>query len=75
MTLRLLPPTGYVTFDHRPRGWLTSLILPVITLAVPAIAMIAKQTRDAVAAALDRPFIRTLRAAGVPSGRSCTGTL
>ena len=48
-----------------PAGWLKSIVLPVITLAVPATAIIAKQTRDAVATALDRPFVRTLRAAGV----------
>jgi peptide/nickel transport system permease protein len=65
VTLRLLPPTGYVDPTTDPIGWITSLILPVITLAVPAIATIAKQTRDAVATALDRPFTRTLRAAGV----------
>jgi peptide/nickel transport system permease protein len=39
---------------------------------VPGVAVIAKQTRDAMREALDRPFIRTLRAAGVP-GRSLVG--
>lgn len=61
----LLPPTGYVPIVDDPVGWLTSLVLPIITLAVPATAIIAKQTRDAVSSALDRPFVRTLRAAGV----------
>ena len=46
--------------------WFTSLVLPVITLAVPAAAIIAKQTRDAVSTALNRSFVRTLSAAGVP---------
>lgn len=65
VTWHLLPPTGYVRLSEDPIEWLRSLVLPVITLGLPASAIIAKQTRDAVAAALDRPFTRTLRAAGV----------
>jgi peptide/nickel transport system permease protein len=72
VTLRLFPATGYVPVSQSPAGWLASIALPVITLAVPGIAVIAKQTRDAMREALDRPFIRTLRAAGVP-GRSIIG--
>ena len=60
----LFPPTGYVPIVDDPAGWLTSLVLPVITLAIPATAIIAKQTRDAISASLDRTFVRTLRAAG-----------
>jgi peptide/nickel transport system permease protein len=62
----VLPPTGYVPLGDDPAGWLKSLVLPVVTLAVPVTAVIAKQTRDAVASALEQPFVRTLRAAGVP---------
>lgn len=72
VTLRLFPATGYVPVSQSPAGWLASIALPVITLAVPGIAVIAKQTRDAMREAMDRPFIRTLRAAGVP-GRSIIG--
>jgi len=63
--LSILPPTGYSPLVDGPGAWMQSLVLPWITLAVPATAIIAKQTRDAVASALDRPFVRTLRAAGV----------
>ena len=72
VTLRVFPATGYVPFSQSPGEWLRSIVLPVITLAVPGIAVIAKQTRDAMLEVLDRPFIRTLRAAGVP-GRSIIG--
>lgn len=61
----LLPPTGYVPLLQDPAGWFTSLVLPVVTLAVPATAIIAKQTRDAVSTALDKTFVRSLRSAGV----------
>ncbi|MEU1178622.1 ABC transporter permease [Streptomyces sp. NPDC005820] len=64
--LPFFPPTGYVPLPEDPAAWFTSLVLPVVTLAVPATAVIAKQSRDAVATALDQPFVRTLRAAGVP---------
>lgn len=62
----LLPPLGYVPLRESPAQWLLTLVLPVVTLAVPATAAIAKQARDAIADALSRPFVRTLRAAGVP---------
>lgn len=66
VALPLFPATGYVPFADSPGDWLSSLALPVITLAVPGVAVIAKQTRDAMRDALERPFIRTLRAAGLP---------
>jgi peptide/nickel transport system permease protein len=72
VTLRVFPATGFVPFSQSPGEWIRSIVLPVITLAVPGIAVIAKQTRDAMLEVLDRPFIRTLRAAGVP-GRSIIG--
>jgi peptide/nickel transport system permease protein len=72
VTLRLFPVTGYVSIAQSPGGWLRSLVLPVATLAVPGAAVIARQTRDALREVLDRPFIRTLRAAGLP-GRSVIG--
>jgi peptide/nickel transport system permease protein len=67
VTLRVFPATGYVPLRQSPSGWLSSIVLPVITLAVPGIAVIAKQTRDAMREILERPFMRTLRAAGVPA--------
>lgn len=63
--LGLLPPLGYTSLQDSPTGWLLGLVLPAVTLAVPATAAIAKQARDAVADAMARPFVRTLRAAGV----------
>jgi peptide/nickel transport system permease protein len=65
VALPWFPATGYVPFADSPGDWLASLVLPVVTLAVPGVAVIAKQTRDAMRDALERPFIRTLRAAGV----------
>jgi peptide/nickel transport system permease protein len=69
VSIRLFPATGYVPLTESPGGWLRSLVLPVVTLAVPGVAVVAKQTRDAMLDVLDRPFIRMLRASGLP-GRS-----
>lgn len=66
VSVRLFPATGYVPLTASPSEWLRSLVLPVATLAVPGVAVIAKQTRDSMLDVLNRPFIRTLRASGVP---------
>jgi peptide/nickel transport system permease protein len=65
VTLRVFPATGFVPITQSPSQWLSSIVLPVITLAVPGVAVIAKQTRDSMLEVMERPFIRTLRAAGV----------
>lgn len=62
---KLFPPTGYVSISKNPALWAVSLVLPIITLSIPAMARIAKQTRDAMSTALNSSFVRTLRAAAV----------
>ena len=64
--LHWFPPTGYVPLTSNPLLWLQALVLPVITLALPALARVAKQTRDSMGTALDGTFVRTLRAASIP---------
>jgi peptide/nickel transport system permease protein len=66
VAIPLFPATGYVPFDESPVEWARSLVLPVVTLATPGIAVVAKQTRDSMRSVLERPFIRTLRASGLP---------
>jgi peptide/nickel transport system permease protein len=61
----LLPATGYVPLATSPTGWMRSLVLPVVTLAVHALAVLAKQTRDAMLDVLARSFVHSLRANGV----------
>jgi oligopeptide transport system permease protein len=58
-------------------GWLpvggwhspTSLILPAITLAGPAVAAIARLTRTSLLETLQAPFLRTARAKGLAENR------
>jgi ABC-type dipeptide/oligopeptide/nickel transport system permease component len=57
LRLKLLPPSG--------TGDIRFLILPCITLALPALGVIARVTRTSVIDVLDEPFIATARAKGV----------
>jgi peptide/nickel transport system permease protein len=70
--MHLLPATGYVPFGQSPSGWLRSLILPVVTLAVGGMTGVAKQTRDSLRDTLHRDYIDALRADGVSEWRILT---
>lgn len=65
VALPLFPATGYVPFGESPQLWLSSLVLPVVALAIGGIALIAKVTRDSMLSTLTLDYIRTLRASGV----------
>jgi peptide/nickel transport system permease protein len=65
VTWQLLPATGYVPLADSPRDWARSLVLPVVVLTVSGVAVLAKQTRDAMLDVLSRDFVVTLRARGV----------
>ncbi|MEV8311131.1 ABC transporter permease [Streptomyces flavidovirens] len=62
--LRWFPVTGYVPFSDDPAQWGRSLVLPVVSLSLGAVAIIAKQTRDSVLDTLGRDFIRVMQANG-----------
>jgi oligopeptide transport system permease protein len=61
--LRWLPVAGWET------GQLRYLVLPVITLALPVIAYIARLTRGSLLEVLRTNFVRTARAKGLPEHR------
>ena len=61
LDLRWLPVGGWED------GALSHQVLPVVTLALPQIAIVAKLTAAAMRDALAAPHIRTLRAFGLPS--------
>jgi peptide/nickel transport system permease protein len=66
LKFHIFPAIGYVSLSHSFSGWFNSMTLPVVTLSLSGIAVITKQTRDAMRDVLDRPFIRTLKSNGVP---------
>ncbi len=49
-------------------GW-QGLVLPALTLALPAAAMIARLTRSALLEVLGEDYLRAARAKGLPEGR------
>jgi peptide/nickel transport system permease protein len=57
LKLRLLPPSG--------TGDLRYLVLPALTLALPALASIVRVTRVSVLEVMDMQFVRTARAKGI----------
>ena len=61
----LLPATGYTKFADSPTGWLESIALPAISLAVGATAATAQQVRGAMIDVLRMDYIRTLRSRGL----------
>jgi peptide/nickel transport system permease protein len=63
--LHLLPPSGWESFSATPLGWLKSSTLPILTLAVSGIGVVAKQTRDGMLQTLNQNYIRSLRMRGV----------
>lgn len=60
------PAVGYVPFAESPGQWLRSLVLPVTALALHSVAVLAKQTREAMLDVLASEHIRMARANGIP---------
>ena len=57
LKLKLLPPSG--------TGNLRYLLLPALTLSLPALASVVRVTRVSVLEVMDMPFVRTARAKGI----------
>lgn len=67
VTLRWLPPAGYVPFTDSPLGWLQSILLAAIALGFFLSAELSRQLRAALITELGSNYIRTLWAKGAPS--------
>lgn len=65
ITVRWLPPTGYVPFFTDPVANLKLMILPAITLAGASASYIMRMTRSAVLEILSQDYIRTAHAKGL----------
>lgn len=67
--LKWLPAIGYVQITESIPGWLRSITLPAIALALGAVVMIAEQLRNGIIQADEQDYTRTLRSRGVPAWR------
>ncbi|WP_308465088.1 ABC transporter permease [Rathayibacter soli] len=59
------PSLGYTDPSVDASIWLSQLVLPVTALAIAGVALIAKQTRDALVEAMSRDFMRFMQANGI----------
>lgn len=59
------PTSGYRPLADGFGEWFSRMVLPVVTLTLAGTALLARQTRDAVAEQLTMPYIVLLRAHGV----------
>lgn len=64
--LGIFPATGYTAFFDSPTQWILSITLPVLALALGAIASIALQIRGSMIDVLKQDYVRTLRSRGLP---------
>ncbi|WP_181803061.1 ABC transporter permease [Streptomyces shenzhenensis] len=66
IAIPLFPATGYVSPDVSLGDWAASVTLPVVAILVGSVASAAAQFRGTVKEVLERDFVRTLRARGIP---------
>ncbi|MEY9212126.1 ABC transporter permease [Thermobifida halotolerans] len=69
VNLGWVPVIAYTPPGDDPLAWLHGLILPSLALGISAAALIARQTRTAMAEALSSRYVDTLTAAGVSRRR------
>jgi peptide/nickel transport system permease protein len=62
-----LPTGGYVPLTEDPVGWLRSMAMPALALALTQIGLLARMTRASMLDVLRQDFMRTARAKGLPN--------
>ncbi|SER11650.1 ABC transporter permease [Actinokineospora terrae] len=73
--LRWFPAIGYVSPEVSVSGWLSSITLPSVSLALGAIVMVGEQLRNGFLQVNNQDFVRTLRARGLSRRRVTTHVL
>ena len=69
ITLRWLPPSGYVPLLKDPIASLRLMLMPAITLGTILAGLILRQTRSSMLAVLSADYVRTARAKGLSERR------
>ena len=73
VTLKWLPPSGYVPFTESPGGWLQTIILPALAMAFFLAAELSRQLRAGIIVQLNSNYVRTLWAKGGTTRRVIGG--
>jgi peptide/nickel transport system permease protein len=63
------PPGGYIPLSEDPGGWLRSMILPWLTVALVSAATYTRLTRASMLDVLGEDYIRTARSKGLSERR------
>jgi peptide/nickel transport system permease protein len=69
VVLRWFPAAGYRPMSMGFFGWLSRLVLPVVTLSISQIALLVRQTRASMLEVLNLDYIVTARAKGLGEGK------
>jgi peptide/nickel transport system permease protein len=69
LNLKWFRPTGFVQLGTSFPGWLSTVTLPILALAIGAIAAIAAQVRGSVIDTMRQDWVRTLRSRGLSENR------
>jgi peptide/nickel transport system permease protein len=62
----LFPTSGYISPQDSLEGWLNSMTLPAVALAMPVAAALTRIIRTSMVEELDRDYVRTARGGGLP---------
>lgn len=62
----LFPTSGYVSMNDSFSGWLNSMTLPAVSLALPVAAQLTRIIRTSMVEELDKDYVRTARGGGLP---------
>ncbi|HEY0451985.1 ABC transporter permease [Actinophytocola sp.] len=62
----LFPTSGYVSMTDSFTGWLNSMTLPAVSLAMPVAAQLTRIIRTSMVEELDKDYVRTARGGGLP---------
>lgn len=62
----LFPTSGYVSPADSFSGWLNSMTLPAVALAMPVAAQLTRVIRTSMVEELDKDYVRTARGGGLP---------
>jgi peptide/nickel transport system permease protein len=69
LTLRLLPPVGYVNPFTSPLQGLRTIIMPVVALSLPSMGVITRISRVTLVESLASPHITFARSKGIRNSR------
>ncbi len=65
LNLRLLPATGFIPLTTSLAGWLSTTILPAVSISLGAVLGLAVWVRSAIIDVQKKDFVRTLRSRGL----------